>query len=147
MFKWIVHNFFVVALISYFLAAQGFWTRTASPNPRRLEFKPLATKFHQFRWFLYLAPPRHEGEVAWFVKGKKAWQKCCTCSIFGKSIHFGKNGLFEGVRVKKRTQFFEAARHIHKEYRMQKIWSARSFQPSGVAKAIYNGLCEVATTN
>ena len=40
-------------------------------------------------------------------------------NIFGKSTHYGKNDLFEGVRVKK----------------------------NGVPKAIYNGLCEVATTN
>ena len=42
---------------------------------------------------------------------------------FWWSTHFETNNLFEGVRVKKLTIFFEAARHIHKKYRMQKIWS------------------------
>ena len=39
-------------------------------------------------------------------KGKKPCQKCCAHNIFGKSTHYGKNDLFEGVRVKRNGQKF-----------------------------------------
>ena len=67
---------------------------------------------------------------------------------FGKSTHFGLNDLFEGVRVTKNEQNFLRLPVIHIiNTACKKFGPNRSFEPSGVPKAIYNGLCEVATTN
>ena len=54
---------------------------------------------------------------------------------FWWSTHFETNNLFEGVRVKKLTNFFEAARHIHKKYQMQKKWSKSVIPAIGSAKS------------
>ena len=111
----------------------------------------------------------HMGSDHWVAMSKKACQKCCTCSISGMeerlhvyiickgkkckqhfrhNTHYGKNDLFEGVRVRKNERNFLRLPVIYiKNTACKKNGPNGSFQPSGVAKAIYNGLYEVATTN
>ena len=79
---------------------------------------------------------------------KKGMTEMLHVQQFWKSTHFGKNDLFEGVRVKKNGQNFLTLPVIYiKNTACKKFGPNRSFEPSGVRKAIYNGLCEVATTN
>ena len=72
---------------------------------------------------------------------KKGMTEMLHVQQFWKSTHFGKNDLFEGVRVKKNGQNFLTLPVIYiKNTACKKFGPIRSFQPSGVSKAIYNAI-------
>ena len=57
-------------------------------------------------------------------KREKSMTKMLHMQHFWKKHPLRKEWPFGGGQSKKKlTKFFEAARHIHKKYRMQKIWS------------------------
>ena len=77
-----------------------------------------------------------------------ACQKYRMYRNFGKSTHFRQNDLFEGVRVTKNEQNFLRLPVMHKiNTTCKKFGPNRSFEPSGVPKAIYNAIQRVPTVH
>ena len=77
------------------------------------------------RWYCNYTPPGRKFPILqrmriWFVMAR---QKCCSTTFLEKHPLRIERPFWGGQSKQKWTKILEGARHIHKKYRMQKIWS------------------------